>query len=140
MNALSPAQTLAPANYGPLTVREAALDITPPIDLRRWLLPAALIGLTIDAFVSIWMAGGAAPRRPGALAALAFAALLGALLAPHSTSAAESLGVRDRDMDSALSARLAYVATGDATVDQSRCYEDGGVFGTPQPDFGWPPG
>ncbi len=119
VNALTPAQTLAPANYAPLTVREATLDNTPPIDLRRWLLPAALIGLTIDAFVSIWMAGGAAPRRPGALAALAFAVLLGTLFAPHAASAAESMGVRDRDMDSALSTRLAYVATGDATVDQT---------------------
>ncbi len=119
VNALTPAQTLARADYGPLTVREGAIDIAPPIDLRRWMLPAALIGLTIDALISIWIAGGATLRRPGALAALAFAAMLGALLSPNSSHAAETMGVSARDMDSALSARLAYVATGDAAVDQT---------------------
>src|SRR5208283_3621099 len=35
VNALTPAQALERADYGPLTVREAALDITHPVDLRR---------------------------------------------------------------------------------------------------------
>ena len=120
VNALAPAQSLARADYGALKVREGGLDVTPPIDLRRLLLPAALIGLTIDAFISIWLAGGdPACAVAQALAAVAFAAMFGALLAPNSNHAAEVSGVSARDMDSALSTRLAYVATGDAAVDQT---------------------
>ena len=101
------------------TVHEGALAIAPPIDLRRWLLPAALIGLMIDALVSIWLMGGAPLRRRGALAALAVAAALGLAAVPHQARAAEAAPVSDRDMDAALSARLAYVVTGDATVDET---------------------
>ena len=59
VNALAPGEKLAAADYTPLLVREGALAIAPPIDLRRWLLPAALVGLMIDALVSIWLMGGA---------------------------------------------------------------------------------
>ena len=119
VNALAPAQSLARAGYGALKVREGGLDVAPPIDLRRWLLPAALIGLTIDAFISIWIAGGAGLRRRGVVAAVAFAAMFAGLLVPDSNHAAEVSGVSARDMDAALSARLAYIATGDAAVDQT---------------------
>ncbi len=71
----------------------------------------------IDAFISLWLAGGGLRRR-GAVAALAFAAMCGGFLTPNSNHAAE-IGVAARDMDSALSARLAYVATGDGAVDQT---------------------
>ena len=73
VNALAAAQSLPGADYGALKVRRG-LDITPPIDLRQWLLPVALIGLTIDAFISIWAAGGAGLRRRGAIVAVALAA------------------------------------------------------------------
>ena len=119
VNALAEGQALARADYGPLTVHEGALAITPPIDLRRWLLPAALVGLMIDALVSIWLMGGAPLRRPKALAALAVAAALGLVSVPHPLRAAEAAPISDRDMDAALSTRLAYVMTGDATVDET---------------------
>ena len=119
VNALAEGQALARADYGSLTVHEGALAITPPIDLRRWLLPAALVGLMIDALVSIWLMGGAPLRRPKALAALAVAAALGLVSVPHQLRAAEAAPISDRDMDAALSTRLAYVMTGDATVDET---------------------
>jgi Domain of unknown function (DUF4159)/Aerotolerance regulator N-terminal len=119
VNALAQGATLARADYGPLTVHEGALAITPPIDLRRWLLPAALVGLMIDALVSIWLMGGAPLRRPKALAALAVAAALGLVSVPHQPEAAEAAPISDRDMDAALSARLGYVVTGDPTVDET---------------------
>ena len=117
VNAVSPSESLVRADYGALKLREGGLDVSPPVDLRQWLLPTALFGLTIDAFISLWLAGGGLRRR-GAVAALAFATMCGGLLAPNSNHAAET-GVSARDMDSALSARLAYVATGDAAVDQT---------------------
>jgi hypothetical protein len=120
VNALAPGQTLASANYGPFVVHEGALAVAPPIDLRRWLLPAALVGLMIDALVSIWLMGGAPLRRKGALAALAVVGALGlAAVLPHQARAGESAPISDRDMDAALSTRLAYVVTGDASVDET---------------------
>jgi Domain of unknown function (DUF4159)/Aerotolerance regulator N-terminal len=119
VNALAPGEMLARASYGPLAVREGALTIPPPIDLRRWLLPAALLGLMIDALVSIWVMGGAPMRRKGALAALAIIAALGLAAVPHQARAGEPAPVSDRDMDAALSTRLAYIVTGDASVDET---------------------
>jgi hypothetical protein len=119
VNALAPGQRLAPANYGPLVVHEGALAIAPPIDLRRWFLPAALVGLMIDALVSIWLMGGAPLRRKGALAALAIVGALGLAAIPHQARAGESPPISDRDMDAALSTRLGYVVTGDAAVDEA---------------------
>jgi hypothetical protein len=118
VNALAPGDRLAPANYAPLVVHDGALAIAPPIDLRRWLLPAALVGLMIDALVSIWLMGGPRLRRRGALAALAVVGALG-LAIPHQARAAESAPISDREMDAALSTRLAYVVTGDASVDET---------------------
>jgi Domain of unknown function (DUF4159)/Aerotolerance regulator N-terminal len=119
VNALAPGEKLAPANYGPLVVHEGALAVAPPVDLRRWLLPAALVGLMIDALVSIWLAGGTVVRRKGALAALAIVGGLGLGALPHQGRAAESPPISDRDMDAALSTRLAYVVTGDASADET---------------------
>jgi hypothetical protein len=120
VNALASGATLARANYGPLPVHEGALAIAPPIDLRRWLLSAALVGLMIDALVSIWLMDGAPLRRKGALAAaLAIAGALGLAAVPHQVRAAESPPISDRDMDAALSTRLAYVVTGDTSVDET---------------------
>ena len=118
VNALASGQAIARADYGALRVRDEGLSVTPPLDLRAWLLPAALVGLMIDAFVSMWFAGEAGLRRRGAFVVLVFAALCGGVLAPTSSRAA-TIGVSSRDMDSALSARLAYVATGDASVDET---------------------
>ena len=118
VNTLAPGERLTRANYGPLAVHEGALAIAPPIDLRRWLLPAALVGLMIDALVSIWLMG--APfRRKGAFAAFAFAGALGLAAVPHHARAADAAPVSSRDMDAALSTRLAYVVTGDASVDET---------------------
>jgi hypothetical protein len=119
VNTLAPGETLTRANYGPLAVHEGALAIAPPIDLRRWLLPVALVGLMIDALVSIWLMGGAPLRRRGALATLVVIAAFGLAAIPHQVRAAESAPISDRDMDAALSTRLAYVATGDASVDET---------------------
>ena len=97
----------------------ARLRLSPPIDLRRWLLPAALVGLMIDALVSIWLVGGSPLRRKGALAALAIVGAIGLVAVPHQARAGESPPVSDHDTDAALSTRLAYVVTGDASVDET---------------------
>ena len=101
-------------------MHEGALAIAPPIDLRRWLLPAALIGLMIDALISIWLMGGAPLRRPKARSRrLPSRPRSASFPFPHQARAAEAAPISDRDMDAALSTRLAYVVTGDATVDET---------------------
>ena len=118
VNALAADETLRRADYGPLKAQIGALDAAPPVDLRAWLLPLALVGLMIDALVSLSISGGAGLRRRGAVAAIVFAAALGAAAVPHGAQAAD-MAAGARDMDAALSARLAYVATGDSTVDET---------------------
>ena len=117
VNAMADGQALKSADYGSLKVKENALQVAPPIDLRRWLLPAALVGLLLDALASLWLARGSGFRRPAVVGALVLAALLAGFPAPQSARAAEA--VSPRDMNAALSARLAYVTTGDPTVDET---------------------
>ncbi len=116
VNALAAGQTLERADYGALTVREGALAVAPPIDLRRWLLPLALIGLLIDSLVSAWLARSGLLHHARKLAALA---LLGTLVASPLSNSSRAAEIRQSDMDAALSARLAYVTTGDPTVDET---------------------
>ena len=118
VNALAAGASLAPADYGPLKIRVGALEAAPAVDLRAWLLPIALVGLLIDALVSLWIGGAPGLRGRGAVAAIALAATLAAVSVPHQGWAAEA-AISARDRESALSARLAYVATGDATVDET---------------------
>ncbi|RBP08625.1 putative membrane protein (TIGR02226 family) [Roseiarcus fermentans] len=118
VNALAAGQTLARADYGPLAVRLDALDSAPPVDLRAWLLPIALVGLMVDALLSQWIGAGARLRGRGAFAAMIVAAALGAATHPDAARAADT-AVSARDMDAALSTRLAYVTTGDPTVDET---------------------
>ncbi len=82
VNALAAGATLAAADYGPLKVRVGALEAAPAVDLRAWLLPLALVGLMIDALVSLWIGGTWGLRRRGAVAVIALAAALGAVSAP----------------------------------------------------------
>ena len=118
LNALAPGQTLAPANYGALKVEAGALDIAPPIDLRAWLLGAAMIGFLADALASLWLGGAWRWRwQKAATAGLLIVALLGAA-GPASRALAADAPIPPRDMDAALQTHLAYVATGDAQVDE----------------------
>ena len=117
VNALADGEALKAADYGPLAVHANALQVTPPIDFRRWLLPAALIGLLIDALASLWIARGAGLRRPAVAGAILVALALSGFIGVHPGHAAEA--VSPRDMDAALSTRLAYVMTGDPTVDET---------------------
>jgi len=56
VNALAPGEALASADYAGLPVRAGGLGVAPPIDLKPWLLLAALIGFLIDALASLWLA------------------------------------------------------------------------------------
>ena len=122
INALTPDDTLAPADFSGLSPERQPLQVTAPVDLRAPLVALALVGFLLDAFASFWLGGGLRRRR-GATVATAF--LLGlavAGLVPGLSPAparADAAPVPRRDMGAALTTRLGYVITGDATVDEA---------------------
>ena len=119
VNALSPAEELAGADYGPLPVQTGALNVAAPLELRPWLLGAAFVGLLADALASLWLGGALGLRRASTVAAaLAFLSLCAAPI-DRPAFAAEAAPISQRDMDAALSIHLAYVVTGDAGVDET---------------------
>ena len=118
VNAMAPGAALAAADYSGLAVATGGLDVAETIDLKPWLLLAALIGFLADGLASLWL--GRAPHfaKPATAALLVFAALAGAaVLAPHARAADAPISARDAD--AARQTHLAYVATGDAIVDET---------------------
>jgi len=82
VNALAPADRLAPLDISALNARKEAYRMSEPQDIRGPVLLAALVLLALDALVVFWLAGGVARmlrKRPRpAVAAIALAVLAGA--------------------------------------------------------------
>ena len=118
VNAMAAGQTLAPADYAGLSVASGGLDVAAPLDLKPWLLLAAFLGFIVDGLASLWL--GRAPRfvGPAATALLLIGALAGAALNCPRASAGEA-PISERDADAARATHLAYIATGDAAVDET---------------------
>ena len=127
VNALAPADRLAPLDFSSLNARREAYRMSEPEDLRGPILLTALALLALDALVVFVLAGGfrqlVRPRRPAA-AALTIAILGVTLLAgPPQASAQGQAPARAHSGDeqalrSTLETRLAYIVTGDAEVDR----------------------
>ncbi len=121
VNALAPADRLAPLDISALNARQEAYRMSEPQDLRGPVMLAALGLLALDALVVFWLAGGIArllrsPRRPATAAAIAVAILGIGLLGTTSSWAQNSND--DAAMKATLQTRLAYVISGDAEVDR----------------------
>jgi hypothetical protein len=117
VNALAPADRLAPLDVSPLNARREAYRMSEPEDLRGPILLAALALLALDGVIVFLLAGGLRQlmRRRPAAAALAIA-LLG--LALTASPRAFAQGSDDQAVKATLETRLAYVVTGDAEVDR----------------------
>jgi hypothetical protein len=117
INALAPADRLAPLDLGPLQSSVEPYSRGEPVDLRAGVLLCVFTLLVLDAVIVFLLAGGIA-RLAGrrATAALAFALLLPALgdglRAQELTQAQINFALQ-----AALQTRLAYVRSGDAEVD-----------------------
>jgi len=116
VNALLPADRLAPLDLAALGGTSAPLQAGAPRDLRGLVLVAAVTLLLLDALAVLFLAGGLARmtrrRAPAALvlgAALALGTLAGL---PTPARADEAFAVK-----AAAQTRLAYVLTGDREVD-----------------------
>ncbi|MGD1035941.1 MAG: DUF4159 domain-containing protein [Roseiarcus sp.] len=119
VNAMTPGQMLAPADYAGLGVASGGLEVAAPLDLKPWLLFAAFIGFLVDGAASLWF--GRAPRfvGPAATAMLLAGALAGAALIGSRAFADEAAPMPNRDAEAARATHLAYVVTGDAAVDEA---------------------
>ena len=114
INTLAPGETLARADYAGLPQRSGGLEVSPPLDLKPWLLALALLAFVADGLASLWIAR---PRRGFArAAALGIALVVAAGAFDLRPAAAQSL---EADQKAALQTHLAYVVTGDAEVDET---------------------
>ncbi len=128
VNALAPGETIAAADVADLRFDRAPLQAAEPVDLRPWLIGAAFLLFVLDSLASLWLGGKLrlAPRRAVAASLLVGAIGLGLGGAPtparadptRPSAAARPISAPPRDLASALTTRLAYVATGDAKVDE----------------------
>jgi len=121
VNAMGPKDRLVVADYSGLKFQTAPLRQAAPIDLRPPLLALAFLLFILDSLVSLWLAGGL-PRLRRRLPAATALVLLGlAFMTAPQGLRAEPLGapaISQRDLESALNTRLAYVISGDARVDE----------------------
>ncbi|MDX2237529.1 MAG: DUF4159 domain-containing protein, partial [Hyphomonadaceae bacterium] len=122
VNALAPADRLAPIDFAPLNARIEAYRLSEPLDLRGPIMLAALALLFIDALVVFWLAGGfyRLVPRSRASAALFLAAVLGLGAQALTTTPTQAQGqgaAEDFAKRATVETRFAYVITGDAEVD-----------------------
>lgn len=124
VNALLPADRLAPLDFAPLGARTAPLEGAKTVDLRAPLFTLALILLLVDTLASLWLSGHLANltgrlRRAGAAAAVALAALAAGAPQDARAQGTPPPPITRESVEAALVTRLAYVITGDAQVDET---------------------
>ncbi len=122
INALAPTALLRTLDLAPLGARLESLRLTPPLDLRPWLLTAAALLFALDTLASALLAGGfRSPLRARTAALLLALPLLGpAPPVTAQTRPPQTAGeIGPKEVDAALSTRFAYVVTGDAAVDET---------------------
>jgi uncharacterized protein DUF4159/aerotolerance regulator-like protein len=144
VNTLAPEDRPAPLDASSLSARVDAYRQGEPLDLRGPIFLAALALLVIDALVVIWLSGGLSimrPRRRAGVALIAFGLLCG-LGPPQQFAQAQSPSVQIAPslrqgpiqppasapspnatadgvaQKATLQTHLAYVVTGDASVDE----------------------
>src|SRR6478672_7617623 len=118
VNALAPADRLAPLDVSALNARREAYRMSEPEDLRGPILLAALALLALDALVIFLLSGGVRQllRRRRAVATALAVAILGTALLGSPQAFAQSND--EQALKATLETRLAYVITGDAEVDR----------------------
>jgi hypothetical protein len=121
VNSLAAKDNLTEASYAGLAARTDLLTESGPVDLRPWLLVAAVLGMLADGIAWLWLSGGLLPprRRAAATLAILFVAAAAGLATPRPAAAVPDDALSQRDMESVLTTRLAYVITGDTQTDDT---------------------
>jgi len=121
VNTLGAKDRIEAADFTGLKLTSQPLRAAEPLDLRPWLIAAAFLLFIADALASLWLAGGL--RRPGrrAIAGLILGLCVAGLCTAGNRAEAEPLkaAISPRDLESALTTRLAYVISGDPKVDEA---------------------
>jgi hypothetical protein len=119
LNLMDDRATLVP--FDATVAGDATLRAYPseaPLELRPWLLAAALVLFLLDALAVLFLNGGFALRRRAATAAMVVVAALALLAMPLGNARADEAA--DQFALKAVSAtRLAYVVTGNADIDSA---------------------
>ena len=127
VNTLAPSDMIPAVDLRGLSFDTAPLQAAEPIDLRPWLIGAAFLLFLLDSLASLWL-GGKLRRLPRhAVAALigflglGIVGLSGSMPSRAASAPKPQAGpitILPRDLGSALTTRLAFVASGDAKVDE----------------------
>ncbi|WP_034992936.1 DUF4159 domain-containing protein [Beijerinckia mobilis] len=139
VNALASGDSLTAVDLEGISLREQILQAARPVDLRAFLIFIVFLLFLVDAAASLWLAGGWA--RFSRRLAVAFLSILcagvilpsagpahaaakaerqtvqAAALPPNGASRDDLRGINQRDQESALTTRLAYVRSNDPKVD-----------------------
>jgi hypothetical protein len=119
LNLMDDRATLVP--FDATVAGDATLRAYPseaPLELRPWLLAAALVLFLLDALAVLFLSGGLVLRRRAATAAMVVVAALALLAMPLGNARADEAA--DQFALKAVSAtRLAYVVTGNADIDSA---------------------
>ena len=113
LNILSPDVMLQPLDTTGLAIRRVSLEAPQPLDLRPWLLGLFALLFIIDGIAVLLLNGSFSLK--GRSSVLMVPTLLVLSLFVHPLEAGE---LSPKDKDSALATRLAYIVTGDPTVDE----------------------
>jgi hypothetical protein len=116
INTLQAGEKIEAAKYASGFVAEA-LTRAAPVDLRASLIAIALALFLIDAFASLWLAGGFDRLRSRKLSRGATAAVLLSLAALAVSG--ERAQAQGKAGEAALTTRLAYIITGDRQADEA---------------------
>jgi Domain of unknown function (DUF4159)/Aerotolerance regulator N-terminal len=120
VNALGAKETLSVADYSAFGFVKETLRKHGPVDLKPWLVALAFMLFAADTLASLVISGRL--RRPSprkaSLIALLFGVGLLAIPASVRAEPAPAANPSQRDLLSALTTRLAYVASGDPRVDE----------------------
>lgn len=125
VNPLSAEDQLKQADYAGLNVAVMSLT-SAAVDMRAPLIMIAFLLLALDALLSLWLGGGLSRglRRPATALLIAGTIAGAAVLWPHPAAARDAAAhvaapqPSARDLSAALKTHLAYVITGDSSVDQ----------------------
>ena len=119
VNTLMPGTKLVPADWSGMALGLQTLKAAEPVDLRGALVILAFVAFLVDALASLALGGGLPSRRRRTAVATLLVLCCGFAILALSPRAFADTAVSKRDMESALTTRLAYVETGDAGIDET---------------------
>jgi hypothetical protein len=119
VNALGAKDKLIAADYSAFGFERETLSEHGPYDLKPWLIALAFILFAADTLASLVLSGRLRPRSPRTASVVLLLGFFALFAGPLSVKADPApIKMSQRDLASVLTTRLAYVASGDARVDE----------------------